>query len=127
LAFLVIYSIDTLLTLDNFKQCPKQVQDDRTVTAGALIIRRLVRELLLGYTMGMATGMDIFTEIFIGLLIVRLSCTVNMSFTRKCRLSMGFSFRLPLIALSAIHLAYFGKNLTSPDPQFAVTNSLLFN
>ncbi|KAM0249005.1 hypothetical protein ACHAQJ_009254 [Trichoderma viride] len=72
------------------------------------------------------TAMDIFTEILTWFLIVRLSWTVNMSFARKCQVAMVFSFRLPLIALSAIHLAYFGKYPTSSEPQFAVTDGLLF-
>lgn len=49
-----------------------------------------------------------------------------MTFTSKCQVTMAFSFRLPLIALSAIHLAYFDKYPASPEPQFAITNSLLF-
>lgn len=38
---------------------------------------------------------------------------------------MAFSFRIPLIALSAVHLAYFGTYPASAEPQFAITNSLL--
>lgn len=38
---------------------------------------------------------------------------------------MAFSFRIPLIALSAAHLAYSGKYPASSEPQFAVTNSLI--
>jgi hypothetical protein len=49
-----------------------------------------------------------------------------MQFARKCQVVMAFSSRLLLIALSALRLAYFGKYPTSPQPQFAVTNSLLF-
>lgn len=39
---------------------------------------------------------------------------------------MAFSFRIPLIALSAIHLAYFRKYPDANEPQFAVINSVLF-
>ncbi|KAH7109397.1 hypothetical protein B0J13DRAFT_490117 [Dactylonectria estremocensis] len=101
-AFLVNCRGDTLLTLDNAKQCPNQE------TRWAVI-----------------TAIDIFTEVLAWSLIVRVSWTVSMSFTRKCQVAMAFSFRIPLIALSAIHLAYLGKYPASDEPQFAVTNSLL--
>ncbi|KAH6953882.1 hypothetical protein BKA56DRAFT_648481 [Ilyonectria sp. MPI-CAGE-AT-0026] len=103
LAFLVNCRTNTLLTPDNVKQCPSQD------TRWAVI-----------------TAIDISTEILTWLLVVRLSWTVSMSFTRKCQVVIAFSFRIPLIALSAIHLAYFGKYPASPEPQFTVTNSLLF-
>ncbi|KAM5349484.1 hypothetical protein ACJ41O_005989 [Fusarium nematophilum] len=102
LAFLINCRANTLLTLDNVKQCPNQD------TRWAVI-----------------TAIDISTEILTWLLVVRLAWTVSMSFTRKCQVAMAFSFRIPLIALSAIHLAYFGKYPASAEPQFAVTNSLL--
>jgi hypothetical protein len=38
---------------------------------------------------------------------------------------MAFSFRIPLIALSAVHLAYSATNPDSTEPQFAVTKALL--
>ncbi|KAJ4307584.1 hypothetical protein N0V84_012627 [Fusarium piperis] len=102
-AFLVNCRADTLLTPDNVKQCPNQV------TRWAVV-----------------TTIDILTEIFSWLLIVQLSWSVSMSFARKCQVAMAFSFRIPLIALSAIHLAYFSKYPDATEPQFAVTNSLLF-
>jgi hypothetical protein len=72
------------------------------------------------------TAIDIFTEILTWLFVVQLSWTISMSFTCKCQVVTAFSFRIPLIALSAIHLAYFDKYPASTEPQFAVTNSLLF-
>ncbi|KAH6876836.1 hypothetical protein B0T10DRAFT_584820 [Thelonectria olida] len=101
-AFLVNCRADALLALTNVTQCPNQD------TRWAVI-----------------TAIDIFTEFLTWLLVVQLSWTVNMSSTRKCQVVMAFSFRIPLIALSAIHLAYFGKYPGSAEPQFAVTNSLL--
>ncbi|KAI5461013.1 hypothetical protein BGZ63DRAFT_455119 [Mariannaea sp. PMI_226] len=94
---------DTTLSLDNLKKCPDQNKRWAVITA-----------------------IDIFTEILTWLLTVRLSWTVNMSVTHKCQVVMAFSFRIPLIALSVCHLAYFSKYPTSAEPQFAVTNSLLF-
>ncbi|KAJ3455071.1 hypothetical protein FSOLCH5_003665 [Fusarium solani] len=102
-AFLVNCRADALLALDNVKRCPNQN------TRWAVI-----------------TAIDIFTEILTWLLVVQLSWTVRMSFTRKRQVVMAFSFRIPLIALSAVHLACFGKYPGSTEPQFTVTNSLLF-
>ncbi|KAH7136316.1 hypothetical protein EDB81DRAFT_693349 [Dactylonectria macrodidyma] len=101
-AFLVNCRGDTLLTVDNVKQCPNQE------TRWAVI-----------------TSIDIITEVLAWALIVQLSWTVSMSFTRKCQVAMAFSFRIPLIALSAVHLAYLHKYPHSDEPQFSVTNSLL--
>ncbi|KAL6890074.1 acyl-CoA N-acyltransferase [Trichoderma evansii] len=103
LAFLINCRADTLLTLDNVKQCPNQ-----------------------NIRWAVITAVDISTEILTWLLIVQLSWTVNMSFTRKCQVAMVFSFRLLLIALSISHLVYFDKYPTSPQPQFAIASSLLF-
>ncbi|KAI5459536.1 hypothetical protein BGZ63DRAFT_415097 [Mariannaea sp. PMI_226] len=103
LAFLINCRADTLLTLDNAKQCPNQDARWAVITA-----------------------IDIFTEILAWLLVVQMSWTVSMSFTRKCQVVMAFSFRIPLIALSAFHLAFFSKYPASDEPQFAITESLLF-
>lgn len=59
-------------------------------------------------------------------LVVQLTWSVNMSVARKIQVIMAFSFRVPLVALSALHLAYFWNYPTSNEPQFAITNSLLF-
>ncbi|KAK4072941.1 uncharacterized protein Triagg1_5618 [Trichoderma aggressivum f. europaeum] len=102
LALLINCRAGTLLTLDNVKQCPNQ-------NARWAVI----------------TSIDILTEILTWLLIVWVSWSVNMSASRKGQVTLAFSFRLPLIAFSAIHLAYFSQYPTSLEPQFAVTNSLL--
>ncbi|GFP60301.1 hypothetical protein TASIC1_0017006300 [Trichoderma asperellum] len=72
------------------------------------------------------TAIDVSTEMLTWILIVQLSWTVNMSFSRKCQVAMVFSFRLLLIALSVTHLVYFDKYPTSAQPQFAIASSLLF-
>jgi hypothetical protein len=69
--------------------------------------------------------MDILTEILTWLLVLQLSWSVNISYIRKCQVVMAFSFRIPLIALSAVHLAYSATNPASIEPQFAVTKALL--
>ncbi|KAK1252114.1 hypothetical protein MKX08_003301 [Trichoderma sp. CBMAI-0020] len=103
LAFLINCRSDTLLTLDNIKQCPNQE------------IRWAV-----------ITAVDVSIEILTWMLIVQLSWTVNMSFVRKCQVAMVFSFRLLLVALSVCHLVYFYRYPTSAQPQFAIASSLLF-
>ncbi|KAK6447152.1 hypothetical protein ACSS6W_000114 [Trichoderma asperelloides] len=103
LAFLINCRADTLLTLDNIEQCPNQ--DIRWAVI---------------------TAIDVSTEMLTWILIVQLSWTVNMSFSRKCQVAMVFSFRLLLIALSVTHLVYFDKYPTSAQPQFAIASSLLF-
>lgn len=72
------------------------------------------------------TAIDIFTEVLTWLITVRISWSVNMSLNHKLQVSIAFSFRLPLIALSAIHMAYLSKYPASSEPQFAIINSLLF-
>lgn len=59
-------------------------------------------------------------------LVVLLSSTVAMSFKRKCQVVLAFSFRLPLIILSAIHYVHVTRFPPSAEPQFAATNSVLF-
>lgn len=102
LAFLINCRASTLLTLDNVKQCPNQHARWAVITA-----------------------IDVCTEILTWALVLQLSWTVSMSLNRKFQVAMAFSFRIPLIAFSAIHLAYFGKYPDSAEPQFMVTNSLL--
>ncbi|RYC79097.1 hypothetical protein BFJ63_vAg18026 [Fusarium oxysporum f. sp. narcissi] len=101
-AWLANCRADALLTVNNVKQCPSQT------TRWAVI-----------------TAIDIVTEIITWGLVVQLSWSVHTSFARKCQIVMAFSFRLPLIAVAAVHLAYSGTYPTASEPQFAVTNTLL--
>jgi hypothetical protein len=72
------------------------------------------------------TAVDIFTEVLTWLLIVQIAWTVNMSLHHKLQVAIAFSFRLPLIALSAIHMTYLSKYPASSEPQFVIINSLIF-
>ncbi|KAL6856418.1 hypothetical protein J3F83DRAFT_753312 [Trichoderma novae-zelandiae] len=103
LALLLNCRATSLLTVNNIKECPSQVMRWTVIAA-----------------------IDILTEVFTWLLIVRLSWTVNMSLNHKLQVATAFSFRLPLIALSAIHMAYFSEYPASTEPQFAVISSLLY-
>jgi hypothetical protein len=60
------------------------------------------------------------------LLVVQLSWSIQTPFARKCQIVMAFSFRLPLVAVSAAHLAHCRTYPTASEPQFAVTNALLW-
>ncbi|OAA61560.1 hypothetical protein ISF_05639 [Cordyceps fumosorosea ARSEF 2679] len=72
------------------------------------------------------TAVDIFTEVAAWLLMVELTWSVNMSAARKFQVIMAFSFRLPLVILSGVHLHYFDQYPSAAEPQFAVIDSLLF-
>jgi hypothetical protein len=74
---------------------------------------------------GVITAIDILTEILTWLLVLHLSWSVNISFARKCQVVTAFSFRIPLIAISSVHLAYSQRYPSSLEPQFAVTNTLI--
>ncbi|KAJ4164442.1 hypothetical protein LMH87_006118 [Akanthomyces muscarius] len=102
-AYLANCRADTLLTSQNITQCPSQ-----------------------GARWAVITAVDIFTELAAWLLMVELTWKVNMSATRKLQVIMAFAFRLPLIILAGIHLAYFNKYPSSAEPQFTVIDSLLF-
>ncbi|PTB72389.1 hypothetical protein M440DRAFT_68441 [Trichoderma longibrachiatum ATCC 18648] len=58
------------------------------------------------------TALDISTEILTWLLILQVV--------------IAFSFRLPLIALSAIHMTYLNRYPASSEPQFAIIDSLIY-
>ncbi|EXA51461.1 hypothetical protein FOVG_00093 [Fusarium oxysporum f. sp. pisi HDV247] len=102
LAWLVNCRAGTLLTVNNVKQCPDQ-----------------------SARWGVITAIDILTEILTWLLVLHLSWSVNISFARKCQVVTAFSFRIPLIAISSVHLAYSHTYPSSLEPQFAVTNTLI--
>ncbi|KAL5615946.1 hypothetical protein FOBRF1_004694 [Fusarium oxysporum] len=102
LAWLVNCRAGTLLTVNNVKQCPDQ-----------------------SARWGVITAIDILTEILTWLLVLHLSWSVNISFARKCQVVTAFSFRIPLIAISSVHLAYSQIYPSSLEPQFAVTNTLI--
>jgi hypothetical protein len=71
------------------------------------------------------TAVDVVTEVLICLLPVMLTWSLNMPLKRKFYVFIAFSFRLPLIAASAHHLACLQVYPYSAEPQFAVTNALL--
>ncbi|SPJ83935.1 uncharacterized protein FTOL_10451 [Fusarium torulosum] len=103
LAWLIDCRADALLTVNNVNQCPGQTLRWNVITS-----------------------IDIATEILMWLLVVQLSWSIQTPFARKCQIVMAFSFRLPLVAVSAVHLAYCRTYPTASEPQFAVTDALLW-
>ncbi|KAH6957423.1 hypothetical protein DER45DRAFT_632280 [Fusarium avenaceum] len=102
-AWLINCRADVLLTVDDIDHCPGQTTRWSVITA-----------------------IDILTEIFTWLLVVQLSWSIQAPFARKCQIVVAFSFRLPLIAISAVHLACSRTYPAAPEPQFAVTNALVW-
>ncbi|KAL7805777.1 hypothetical protein V8C26DRAFT_424532 [Trichoderma gracile] len=60
------------------------------------------------------------------LLIIQIAWSVNISLNHKLQVAIAFSFRLLLIAFSAIYTAYLSRYPASSEPQFAIINSLIF-
>lgn len=71
------------------------------------------------------TAFDVGTEALGSLLPVVLVWSLNMVTKSKFHVFLAFSFRLPMIALSLLHLKYTRQYTQSPEPLFAVTNPLL--
>ncbi|UZP32314.1 hypothetical protein NXS19_000130 [Fusarium pseudograminearum] len=102
-SFLINCNPSSVLTVENLEQCPHQ-------TSRWLSIASL----------------DIVTELLTLALIVQLVWSVNIGHSRKWQVVAAFSFRLPLIGLSGVHVAYANKFPLSDEPQFAVTKALLW-
>ncbi|QPC65801.1 hypothetical protein HYE67_008032 [Fusarium culmorum] len=102
-SFLINCNPGSVLTVENLEQCPHQ-------TSRWLSIASL----------------DIVTELLTLALIVQLVWSVNIGHSRKWQVVAAFSFRLPLIGLSGVHVAYANKFPLSDEPQFAVTKALLW-
>lgn len=72
------------------------------------------------------TIIDLLTEILSWALVVQLTIAVGIKYNYKFQVILAFSFRLPLVILSILHLIYFWDYPTSDEPQFQITNSLIF-
>ncbi|KUI57214.1 hypothetical protein VP1G_04564 [Cytospora mali] len=71
------------------------------------------------------TAFDVGSEILGCLLPVALVWSLNMTTKSKFHVFLAFSFRLPMVALSLLHLKYIHQYTKSPEPLFAITNPLL--
>ncbi|KAH8807567.1 hypothetical protein F5884DRAFT_857144 [Xylogone sp. PMI_703] len=63
-------------------------------------------------------GFDILTELALFFLTVYLVCGLRMSRQKKRIVVLGFSFRLPLIALAILHVYYVGSTIHSTNASF---------
>lgn len=72
------------------------------------------------------TTIDLATEILTWLQVALLVSAVNMSLKRKIEVILAFSFRLPLLILSALHYTQVTKYQASAEPQFAASNSAIY-
>ncbi|CEI63703.1 unnamed protein product [Fusarium venenatum] len=103
LSFLTNCDPGSVLTVHNLDRCPHQ--RGRWLSIASL---------------------DIVTELLTLALIVQLVWSVNIGHSRKWQVVAAFSFRLPLIALTAVHVAYANKYPLADEPQFAVTKTLMW-
>lgn len=92
-----------LLTIDANVSCPRQFLRWQIITA-----------------------VDIITETLNCCLPWTLVWDLNMTHKVKFQIIVAFSFRLPLLALSAVHLHSFAGYVDSPIPRLAITESLFW-
>ncbi|KAI1612445.1 hypothetical protein EDD37DRAFT_647988 [Exophiala viscosa] len=71
------------------------------------------------------TAFDVATECILVLLSVFIVLPVQISFMLKCQVVAAFGFRLPLAALSIIHLKYISDYTTSKNPGIALVSALV--
>lgn len=69
--------------------------------------------------------MDIITEVLLWLVPVALASKLNMPWNLKTQVMLAFSFRLPIIVLTALNLAAFAEYPGSEEPQLAVTTTII--
>ncbi|OBS26162.1 hypothetical protein FPOA_00105 [Fusarium poae] len=103
ISFLINCDPTSVLTVHNLQRCPHQ--RSRWLSIASL---------------------DMTLELLTLALIVQLVWSVNIGHSRKWQVVAAFSFRLPLIGILAVHVAYANKFPLSDEPQFAVTKALMW-
>ncbi|PTD06127.1 hypothetical protein FCULG_00012414 [Fusarium culmorum] len=119
-SFLINCNPGSVLTVENLEQCPHQV---RNLFCGFYKSNKRLKTDIRWLSIA---SLDIVTELLTLALIVQLVWSVNIGHSRKWQVVAAFSFRLPLIGLSGVHVAYANKFPLSDEPQFAVTKALLW-
>jgi hypothetical protein len=66
------------------------------------------------------------TELLTLALIFQLVWSVNIGHSRRWQVVAAFSFRLSLIGISAVHVAYANRFPVAEEPQLAVTEALMW-
>lgn len=72
------------------------------------------------------TTFDIATDVGLSLLPGILVSRLNMPLESKIEVAFAFALRMPLIVLSVLHLYSIKQYLNSKEPQFSITNALLY-
>lgn len=121
ITFLAKCRADSILTIHNTIQCPSQVCLQLPTPSTCTLLTKFQNSRWLVITI-----IDIITETLSWALVVQLTTVVGIKYNYKFQVILAFSFRLPLIVLSILHLIYFWDYPTSDEPQFQITNSLLF-
>ncbi|KAK5454240.1 hypothetical protein LTS15_006240 [Exophiala xenobiotica] len=62
------------------------------------------------------TAFDVLTECILILLSIVIVLPVQIAFVLKCQVVLAFAFRLPLVALSVLHLKFISEYTTSQNP-----------
>lgn len=93
----------TLLTTQKTEKCPHQFVRWQAITA-----------------------INITTDIIICIIPAALTWSLNMATKLKVQVVLAFGFRIFIVPLSAYHLRHFSDYLQSTEPQFAITESLVF-
>ncbi|KAJ4016224.1 hypothetical protein NW766_004415 [Fusarium irregulare] len=101
IAFLVDCDVDGLLDIHNPERCPHQKESWIAIAV-----------------------LDIMSEVLTLALIFQLVGSVNLACNRRWQVVVAFSFRLPLITLTAVHVRALDFPSTD-EPQFDITKALM--
>ncbi|KIW14959.1 hypothetical protein PV08_07746 [Exophiala spinifera] len=71
------------------------------------------------------TAFDVAIECLMILLAIVIVLPVHISLALKCQVVLAFSFRLPLVALSVLHLKFISEYTTSRNPGVAFVTALV--
>lgn len=71
------------------------------------------------------TAIDVVTDVAICFLPLILTLPLNMPITWKAQVGLAFGFRIIIVPVSILRLAYFRGYPTSDEPQFAATTFLI--
>ncbi|KIW61144.1 hypothetical protein PV05_01302 [Exophiala xenobiotica] len=71
------------------------------------------------------TAFDVVTECILILLSIVIVLPVQIAFVLKCQVVLAFAFRLPLVALSILHLKFISEYTTSNNPGIDLVPALV--
>ncbi|EXJ89772.1 hypothetical protein A1O3_02839 [Capronia epimyces CBS 606.96] len=71
------------------------------------------------------TAFDVATECILVLLSIFTVWPVQLAFSMKCQVVLAFAFRLPIVALSIVHLKFISDYTKSSNPGLALVTPLV--